>query len=586
MHELRRFLGMLNYYRKCIPRAAHIQAPLNDYLTKSIKNDKTPINWNPDTLKAFEDCKQSIVNTTMNTFPSPSAPLILTTDASDTAVGAVLEQLEGDIRRPLGFFSKKLSPTEQSYSTYDRELLAVYQGIKYFKPNLEARKFIICTDHKPLIYAFHQKSDKASPRQIRQLDFISQFTTDIIHVKGSDNTVADALSRINAISMPSLLTSESIFEEQQKDEELQHILNSANSAKLQKLTLPDNIIIYCDTTTGIVRPYIPSALRRIAFDTVHRLAHPSGKVTCRQLREKYIWPSIRRDALKWSRECIPCQRAKIQRHNKVIPSHIDVPDSRFNHLHLDIIHMPPVRGFKYCLTIIDRFSRFPKAIPLKDITAPTIAAALFNKWICMFGTPLSITTDQGSQFESSLFQALSNLISTKRIRTTPHHPSSNGMVERWHRTLKAALMCNAEIPWPDMLPATLLGLRTTYKEDLQASPAEMLFGTTLRVPGEFFVQNELPADPETFIIHHREIMNAIRPVPTSHHVKPKIFFQKNLADCSHVFIRVDHVRPPLTPPYTGPHQVITRLDDRRYVILVDGSEKTISVERLKPAHED
>lgn len=144
------------------------------------------------------------------------------------------------------------------------------------------------------------------------------------------------------------------------------------------------------------------------------------------------------------------------------PNHIVVPDNRFNHVHLDIIHLLEIRGFKYCLTIIDRFSRFPIAIPLKDITATTVASAFFDNWVCLFGTPLSITSDQGSQLESALFNALTNTVVSKRIHTTPYHPASNGIIERWHRTLKASLMCHSGTPWLDILPTVLLGLRTAY----------------------------------------------------------------------------------------------------------------------------
>ena len=277
--ELRRFLGMINYNRRCIPGLAKLQAPLTEYLKSSKKNDKTKINWNPTARKAFVDCRESIAAVTATAFTSPSAPLALTTDASDIPVGASLEQLEGNQWKPIGFFSRKLSPAEKNYSTYDRELLAIYAAIKHFRHILECHKFTIKTDHKPLTYAFLQRADKASPRQPRQLDFISQFSTEITHVKGQDNVVADALSRINAIDMPTTLSLERIQEEQQQDQELKQILNGTTSLHLQKLTTQPGVSIYCDISTGTIRPYIPQALRFTAFNTVHGSSHSSGRVT-------------------------------------------------------------------------------------------------------------------------------------------------------------------------------------------------------------------------------------------------------------------------------------------------------------------
>ena len=99
----------------------------------------------------------------------------------------------------LGFLlKKKLSPAESKYSAFDRELLAIYLAVKHFRHMVEARNFIIYTDHKPITFAFRQKPDKCSPRQFRHLDFISQFSTDIRHVSGSNNVVAEALSRIGS----------------------------------------------------------------------------------------------------------------------------------------------------------------------------------------------------------------------------------------------------------------------------------------------------------------------------------------------------------------------------------------------------
>jgi cleavage and polyadenylation specificity factor subunit 1 len=112
-------------------------------------------------------------------------------------MGAVLQQRINDAWQPLAFFSKKMNPTEQKYSAYDRELLAVYEVVKHFRHMLEARHFIIFTDHKPITYAFQQKRDKCSPLQFNHLHFITQFTTDIQHISGQDN-VANTLSRVES----------------------------------------------------------------------------------------------------------------------------------------------------------------------------------------------------------------------------------------------------------------------------------------------------------------------------------------------------------------------------------------------------
>jgi cleavage and polyadenylation specificity factor subunit 1 len=177
--QLRRFLGMLNFYRRFLPQAAATQAPLHDVLSGPRVKGSHPIVWTPELHKAFEECKASLSRATLLVHPEPSAQLALVTDAATSAVGAVLQQRVDNALQPLAFFSKKLDPAEQIYSAYDRELLSVYEAVKHFPHKLEARHFIIFIDHKPITYAFQQKWDKCSPRQFNHLDFIAQFTTDI-----------------------------------------------------------------------------------------------------------------------------------------------------------------------------------------------------------------------------------------------------------------------------------------------------------------------------------------------------------------------------------------------------------------------
>ncbi|GBP57240.1 hypothetical protein EVAR_82952_1 [Eumeta japonica] len=177
--ELRRFLGMINFYRRFIPDAARIQAPLNALLTGSIKNSH-PINIIGEALKAFNTCKDSLCHASLLAHPDCDAKFNLV-------------NIKTKLGSPLAFYSHKLSTAQRNYSPYDRELLAIYEAIKHFRHMLEARDFVIFTDHKPLCHAFKTRKDKCSPRQYRHLDFISQFSTNIRHISGRDNVVADTL---------------------------------------------------------------------------------------------------------------------------------------------------------------------------------------------------------------------------------------------------------------------------------------------------------------------------------------------------------------------------------------------------------
>jgi hypothetical protein len=157
--QLRRFLGMLNFYRRFLPRAASIQPSLQDVLSGPKVKGSHPINWTNTLAAAFDECKASLSRAALLAHPDSTAPLALVTDASTTAMGAVLQQQVQDVWQPLAFYSRKLSPAHQKYSAYDRELLAIYEAVRHFRHMLEAPDFQIWTDHKPLTFALSQKRE-------------------------------------------------------------------------------------------------------------------------------------------------------------------------------------------------------------------------------------------------------------------------------------------------------------------------------------------------------------------------------------------------------------------------------------------
>ncbi|XP_064482860.1 uncharacterized protein K02A2.6-like [Ornithodoros turicata] len=169
---------------------------------------------------------------------------------------------------------------------------------------------------------------------------------------------------------------------------------------------------------------------------------------------------MNKDIKRWVQACIPCQRTNVHRHTRHHPSPFPAPDSRFAHIHIDL------------------------AVPVPDATASTLAAAPLNTWVSRFGVPSIITSDRGPQFESALFSRLVNTLGCKRIRTTTYHPASNGLVERFRRQLKVALRAAPETPWPEVIPLALLGIRSTFKAHMGCAVAEMVYGTSLRLPGD------------------------------------------------------------------------------------------------------
>lgn len=587
--KLQEFTGMINFYHRFIPGIATIMRPLYRCMVGQPKNPSTrPLAWTDELTHAFKAAKNALAQSTMLVHPLPDAPLVLETDASDVGLGATLQQQVGNSKQPIAFYSRQLRKPELKYSAYDKELLAIYLSIRHFRPFLEGRTFTVYIDHKPLTHAMAKVSDQWSTRQQRQLSYISEYTTDIRHVSGVDNSVADALSRASISTLHEGVDFQAMAQDQQANTEIQAFRTAITSLKFQDIPVGNTgLTLLCDVSTGKQRPVVPQSWRRRVFDTVHNLSHPSVRTTCRLLTSKFIWHGISRQVKEWAKSCLDCQRAKVQRHTRAPLTPIAVPSHRFDHIHVDLVGpLPPSQGFTHLFTVVDRFTRWPQAIPLADTSAKSCACALLNQWVARFGLPSDITSDRGPQFTSRLWAAVAELYGSNLHPTTAYHPQANGLVERFHRHLKSALRARLCGPnWMDELPWVLLGIRTAPKDDLRSSSAELVYGSPLSVPGDFLQTPGTSLALDQQLRQLREHAGALAPVPTSQHGPVTPFVPHSLTVTPYVFVRRDTHRNPLQTPYTGPYRVVSR-SDKTFIVDCGGRDETVLVDRLKPAHVD
>ena len=673
--ELQRFLGMVNYYRKFIPRAAHHLHHLFD----ALKGKPKDLVWDDGCTLSFEATKEALAQATLLHHPRTNAHLALTTDASQFAVGGVLEQWGPQGWEPLSFYSSKLNDSQQLWPPYDRELLGAFKSVRHFRPMIEGRPFTLFTDHLSLVPSVSKKTDPQTSRQAYQLSAVAEYTTDFRYIQGKANVVADSLSRPPGIESPdtnavhqdsdqdndhSLSTEsrsaaatapqrsgaasaesegapvshaaadstpagtsstppsstappdravkrearedlecivnaigqmsidlEEMARDQALDADFRRISSDARTGlQLRAIEVGSRKLIV-DISNGPARPFVPFSWRKRIFDLIHGLGHPGVERTRQTVSEKFVWPSLRQDVSRWARECQHCQRSKVLRHVTPPIGDFEVPNKRFEHINLDLVTLTPSNGYRYLLTIVDRFSRFPTAIPIKDMATDTILDAFAHGWVATFGIPSSITTDRGAQFLSAAWGQLMNTWGIRSHTTTAYHPEANGLVERLHRRLKEALLaCSHDHPeeWYWKLPSVLLSIRTTLKPDIGASPAEMLFGEPISVPGS--ILSNAPSDDERLQHQQRQTLANLRlevarlqPTPTSAHRRQNVRLPEELQSCSHVFVRKGGVQPCLSAPYSGPYRVLSRQEHFFKISIPGRGAESVALARLKPA---
>ena len=236
-----------------------------------------------------------------------------------------------------------------------------------------------------------------------------------------------------------------------------------------------------------------------------------------------------------------------------------LPARRSDHMHIDLDGLlPPSEGYTYLLTYIDCFTHWPEAIPMPDITAETVAQAVISGCIARFGTPSTISTDRGHQFESKLLTHLVQPLSIKCIHLIAHHPIANGLVERLHRWFKASLKTQSDpTNWTDSVqyPWCYLAsiLLSTCRHPLHYCRVRVWYHTP--PAGQFFSASSSDINPTSYIQRLKSTMQQLHapPVSSHHHT---VHIPDSLTTCTHVLVRHDAIRKPLQRPYDGPYKVL------------------------------
>ena len=538
LKQLRGFLGLTSYYRRFIESYSNIAAPLNAMTRKG-----QSFIWTEESQTAFQKLKDAMSSPPVLAMPDNDGQMILDTDASDVAIGAVLSQVQGGLERVIAFAGRTLARNESNYCVTRKELLSVVYFTKHFRQYLLGRKFIIRTDHAAL--AWLKRTPEPIGQNARWLELLGEFDFEIQHRSGARHGNADAMSRHPCLNRPSCtachpevnhcraleteqspflgeladhpkFSSENIAQEQRSDRNLNVILTPMecgtekppwSSVELQssetktlwnewqRLVIKDNVLcrkwISPDGLRTVFQVVMPYCLRSEFIQLVHSGAtggHLGRSKTEDQVRRRAYWPGWMSDVRIELRKCTPCaryHRGDPPRQFNLNPFPAGEP---FETISIDITgkHPRSSKGNEYILTVVDSFSKFAEAYPIRAHTAPIVARTLATQFFPRYGTPMRLLSDQAPEFESELFQELCRIMEIDKIRTSPYKPSTNSLVERFHRTLNSmiakAITSDSQRDWDQKLPFVMAAYRAARHESTGYSPNFLIFGREARAP--------------------------------------------------------------------------------------------------------
>ena len=518
--EVRSFLGLCSYYRHFIPKFAEMAKPLHR-LTEKGQN----FIWSADCEEAFETLKKHLTESPVLAYPDFSKPFILDTDASDASIGAILSQVHDGKERVVCYGSRSLTKSERKYCVTRKELLSLVFFVKHYRHYLLGRKFKIRTDHNSLRWLMKTKNPKG--QVARWIDALSSYQFDVEHRPGKKHFNADAMSRIpckqcgraeNKISVRPVMMQvtedlDFLQKGQSDDKDISIVrtwldkgerpawkeVNKYGAgtktywSQFDRLCVKNGLVCRQWLEKGKltkVQVIVPKGLKSKILKYCHDEktgGHFGVQKTLAKVRNGYYWAGLQRDVRNWVKSCETCCKIKPPQRTKRSPMQLVGAGHPMERVATDILGPLPEteNGNKYILVISDYFTKWVEAVAIPDQTAITVARALVEEVVCRFGTPAYVHSDQGRQFEGTVYQEMCKLLGIKKTRTTPYHPESDGMVERYNKTLAkliSSFVNEEHTNWDQLLPYVMMAYRSSEHETTGFTPNYMMLGREVSVP--------------------------------------------------------------------------------------------------------
>ena len=468
---LRSFLGSVNYHMKFLPSLAEINRPLRQLLLKDSLRE-----WGPEHDEAFDTIKKMLTSAPTLAWYDPRRPTRVTSDASMYGAGGVLEQLADDNEwRAVHYMSASFTSTQMRYSMVEKEACAATLACERFAMYLIGLpSFTLRTDHKPLVEILGTKPiAELSVRLQRFRMRLTPFWCNVEFIQGKSNYTADMLSRMpvtttqpdrdildeevhDKVAISAVLQGmpastpfiQKIAQAQEEDDVSKDVrkfitegwphYKQLTPALRQFHQHQGDLAICSNLITFRERIFIPVSHREEILSRIHAGHLPEQKCSARA-RDAVWWPNINKDIVETARKCATCLQHTTNRPEPLLPSAI--PNHPWDVIGADIgTH----DGTDY-LVIIDSYSKFPIFFKMTTLTTQAVINKL-RPLFEMYGSPNTLRTDRGPQFESEEFRNFASEYDFCHIRSSPHYAQSNGLAEAGVKIIKTVLKKNPQNP--------------------------------------------------------------------------------------------------------------------------------------------
>jgi transposase InsO family protein len=500
IHDVRSVIGLLGYYQQYVKGYSEILGCVFDLLKvgKNTKrfNRQTKICWTQEHTNAIA-CAMEILGRTSLSIPLECDEFLLETDASGQAVGAILScKTKEGVWSPVEFASKKLSETQQHWPTREKEAFAIIFGLQKFEHFLRGRKFVVHTDHESLKWMLEARNSKIA----RWASRMAEFDMTIFYKRGHEMSHVDFLSRYVDADQDDDLQERMVYTvevpgnsgcqtkgKKHCDAPLPTIADIVNAQK--EGSLPHGKGYFCRENCWYFRSglWVPTALRIQVMASCHAVSpscHVGTKKTKRLIQKVFNWPNLHDDVSRYIKGCLICQRTRpgldrIQGFFRMHP----LPGP-FQTVYMDYWSCD-FNGHQTVLTMIDQFTKWAECTPVADRMDTTITSAFLRSWVCRFGVPKVVITDNDKTFMSTLFQGIAKRLGISMLRTTVYHPQGNAPIESFHRVLQQGLARlwisgKSDIPFDEALQLVLMGYRLTVHTTTGNTPGFLTYGVDLR----------------------------------------------------------------------------------------------------------